>query len=90
VALDLSIVVDEDTPWQAIKTMAETLDESLVESVDLLDVFKNDKIESGKKSITLRVTYRAEDRTLALDEAAKSHEKLVAQLAKAYRAEIRK
>lgn len=90
VPLDLSIVVGEDTPWQAIKQLAEAVDSVLVQSVDLLDVFKNDKIESGKKSITLRATYRAIDRTLSLEEAMKLHEKLAGQLAKAYGAEVRR
>lgn len=90
VSLDLSIIVGEETPWQAIKNLAEAVDSALVQSVDLLDVFKNDKIESGKKSVTLRATYRAIDRTLSLEEAAKLHEKLAMQMRKAYGAEVRK
>ena len=52
----------------------------LVESVQLFDVYRGEKIGAGKKSVSLRVSLRATDRTLTVEEADKVANKILSSL----------
>lgn len=86
---DLSLIVSANVLWGDIKAIATSMDSALVKEVNLLDVYKNGKIESGKKSLTFRVVCRADERTLEDAEKRILREKISAQLRKAVGAEIR-
>ena len=77
------------TVWQDIQKLVQAVDPKIIKNVCLLDVFKNDKIESGKKSITFRITYQSEERTLEMDEVMSLQKRIIEQLSKAVRAEVR-
>ncbi len=89
VELDLSVIVGGQTVWQDIQQLVKAVDPKIIKNVSLLDVFKNDKIEVGKKSITFRITYQVEDRTLEMEEVATVQKKIIEQLGKAVKAEVR-
>ncbi|NQT50284.1 phenylalanine--tRNA ligase subunit beta [Candidatus Kuenenbacteria bacterium] len=89
VELDLSIIVAEEKQWKDIRGIVKTVDQRLIQRVQLLDVFKNDKIEVGKKSVTFRITYQANDCTLEMADVNKLQEKVVEQLKNGVGAEIR-
>jgi len=90
VYLDLSIIVNEKVEWREIKSLVLSINTQIIKSVDLLDVFKNGKIESGKKSITFRTTYQSDERTLEMNEVEKIQKNIIEQLAKAVDAQVRK
>ena len=52
----------------------------LVESVALFDIYRGTQVGEGKKSVSLRVTLRASDRTLTVEEADKVSKKILNDL----------
>ena len=53
-----------------------------LEGVELFDLYTGAGIPEGKKSIAVRVRYRAPDRTLTDDEVTPLHAKIVDNLVK--------
>lgn len=78
---DVALVVDETVPAAAVEAaLREGAGESL-ESVALFDVYRGEQVESGKKSLAYRLTFRATDRTLTTDEVSALRDKAVAAAA---------
>lgn len=90
IELDLSIVLDEEKQWQDVRNLVKAVAPELIKGIELLDIFKNGKIKAGKKSVTLRVTYQADDRTLEKEAVNELQEKIINQLSKGLGAEVRK
>ncbi|MEE2972934.1 MAG: phenylalanine--tRNA ligase subunit beta [Planctomycetota bacterium] len=68
---DLTVLVDEATPWSEIERAiqaprTETLD--LLEAVEFVTVFRGGRTPAGRKALTLRLRFRATDRTLRHQE----------------------
>ena len=61
---DVTLIVDKDIEAFNIIKSVEVLNEDLVESLYLFDVYKGSPIPAGKKSISLRITYRSAFETL--------------------------
>ena len=60
-----------------------------LEKVFVLDVYQGPNIPAGKKSLTLRFVYRAQDRTLTDEEVNSIQEKIAAKIIKHFRAQPR-
>ena len=91
VELDLAIVVDEDVTAERVTRAIESAGKKgPFESVRLFDVYR-DPIRVGphKKSLALRLTYRAKDATLTSEEAEAAHERIVSKVMKATGGEVR-
>ena len=54
----------------------------MLEEVTLFDLYQGDRIEKGKKSMAFRLSFRAEDRTLKVEEADQIIQGILAQLTK--------
>ena len=52
----------------------------LVENIEVFDIYRGPQLGDGKKSVSLRVTLRAADRTLTVEEADKVSAKIVKDL----------
>ena len=61
---DLSVVVDEDVPAQAVVDALKANHPSIVESIRLFDVYRGPAIQHGKKSFAILVLMRDTERTL--------------------------
>jgi phenylalanyl-tRNA synthetase beta chain len=57
--------------------------------VALVDVYEGANMPEGKRSLTLRVEYRADDRTLRDEEADAMHARVVAVLEGEFGAQLR-
>ncbi len=65
VSRDIAVVVDAATPYALLETTArEAADSALTESLGLQSVYTGERVPAGKKSVALRLTFRAADRTL--------------------------
>ncbi|PIS05642.1 MAG: phenylalanine--tRNA ligase subunit beta [Candidatus Buchananbacteria bacterium CG10_big_fil_rev_8_21_14_0_10_42_9] len=62
---DLAIVVAETVSWGKIRA---SVTDPLLESVEFLNSYQDDKIGVGKKSIAFRMVFRSPDRTLKAEE----------------------
>jgi len=86
---DLSIVVAEKTMYKDIDQIIKSIAPQIIKDVELLDVFKNGKIKTGQKSVTVRIVYQADDRTLEKEEIDKLQRKVIVQLEKGIGAKLR-
>ena len=77
---DFSFVCPEDMEVGAIEGVMAKAGGKLVENVALFDIYRGPQLGEGKKSVSLRVTLRAADRTLTLEEADKVSKKILNDL----------
>ena len=77
---DFSFVCDEALEVGAIKSEMAKAGGKLVEDIVLFDIYRGPQIGENKKSVSLRVTLRASDRTLTVEEAEKVSAKILAGL----------
>jgi phenylalanyl-tRNA synthetase beta chain len=62
---DLAVVIDRRALYGDIERVArEAVDQTLMEGISLLSVYTGDRVASDKKSVAIRFTFRASDRTL--------------------------
>ncbi len=82
IARDFSFVCDEALEVGKIEATMRNAGGKLVEDVALFDIYRGNQIEKDKKSVSIRVTLRASDRTLTLEEAEKVSTKILHALEK--------
>jgi phenylalanyl-tRNA synthetase beta chain len=85
---DITIIVDSDYETQKIITAAQDHPEELVESFSLLNVFEGKPIAPGKKSVSLRVTYRSSQKTLEDEDVTPIHQSIAERLVKQFKASL--
>jgi phenylalanyl-tRNA synthetase beta chain len=73
VSRDVTLIVDNRLESYEILQSVMEMDEKLVEYVHLFDIFEGKQVPKGKKSISFRITYRSQERTLADDEVNMLH-----------------
>lgn len=86
---DLSIVVDDHLEAEKAEEAIRMLRQPLMDEVTLFAVYRGTPIPRGKKSISYRIRYQAQDRTLTDDEVNQHHEKMIARLREILKAELR-
>ena len=74
---DFSFVCDDELEVGKIEEVMSRAGGKLVESVKLFDVYRGQQLGEGKKSVSMRVTLRASDRTLTVEEADKASQKIL-------------
>ena len=85
---DITIIVNNDIEAQKIIAEGHNQVEALVESFSLLDVFEGKPIAEGKKSVSLRVTYRSPYKTLQDEDVTPIHQSIADRLIKAFKASL--
>lgn len=79
---DISIIVDQSLAAEKVIEVVQTLSKSLslIEEITLFDIYQGPPIPKGKKGISYRIRYRADDRTLTDEEVNRYHEKILSRL----------
>ena len=77
---DIALVVDEDVPAETVRRTLEEGAGELLESVELFDIFRGEKLGESKKSLAFKMFFRAAERTLT-DEEVNTHRLAAAELA---------
>jgi phenylalanyl-tRNA synthetase beta chain len=85
---DITLIIDRAIEAQAILDRLTAAREKLVENIFLFDVFEGQPIPDGKKSISLRITYRSFDMTLEDESINRLHHDLTAKLLKVFKATL--
>ena len=85
---DITIIVDKGIETQKIVAEGYNQAEALVESFKLLDVFEGKPIAEGKKSVSLRITYRSPHQTLQDEDVTPIHQSIADRLVKAFNASL--
>ena len=87
---DLSVVVDGEAPIGRILDRVRVVSPALLSELSVFDLYQGEGIESGKKSVAIGLTFRADSRTLEDVEVDKLVEGIVAGLKVEFGAELRK
>ena len=77
---DFSFVCDEALEVGKLSAVIAKAGGKLVEDVKLFDIYRGAQLGDGKKSVSFRVTLRASDRTLTVEEADKVSSKILSSL----------
>jgi phenylalanyl-tRNA synthetase beta chain len=87
--IDVALVVDRGVAAADVeRALAEGAGE-LLESVRLFDVYAAESLGEGRKSLAYKLTFRAPDRTLTVEEAVAARDAAVASAAEAVGATLR-
>jgi phenylalanyl-tRNA synthetase beta chain len=77
---DITIIVNKNIESGAILECIENIQEQLIEKIQLFDVFTGNPISPGKKSVSIRVTYRSSKKTLEDEDVGNIHKAITDRL----------
>jgi len=86
---DLSVVVDKDLEVSRVVETIRTFDQPFVEEVTVFDIYQGPPIPGGKKGVSYRIRYQANDRTLTDEEVNRYHENLLSGLREVFQLDLR-
>ncbi len=91
VTRDIAMIVPEKLSHAEILRLIESVNEPLLESVQLFDLFSGSESSLGpaRKSLAYRLTYRDRSRTLTSEEVTAAHAKIRERLQRELGAELR-
>jgi phenylalanyl-tRNA synthetase beta chain len=89
VVRDVSLIADRRVTYGEMRRAILSLGVEECRGVTLADVYEGANMPEGKRSLTLRVEYRADDRTLRDEEADAMHARVVAALESEFGAQLR-
>jgi len=89
VTRDISLLVNRNVSLDEIFAAVNNQHVADCRSVKLVGTFEGGNIESSKRSVTLRLEYRSDDRTLRDEEVEESHSRVTAALLQTFAAEQR-
>ena len=77
---DFAFIVDDNIDGNDIILNASKVDQNLIRSVDIFDVFKDSSLGKNKKSVAIKVTIQADDRTLSENEIQELSSKIISTI----------
>jgi len=86
---DIAVIVDESVPAARVEALIKQTGGRSVSAVSLFDVYRDEKIGAGKKSLAYNLTYQAADKTMTDAEAAAIRNKIVKRLEQEVGAKLR-
>jgi len=89
VVRDLTLLVNREVTFSALTKAITDQNVADCRNVNLVGTYDGPNIPSGKRSITLRIEYRSDDRTLRDDEVEERHGALTSSLLNQFGAEQR-
>ena len=89
VVRDFSIVVPKTVAYTALVAAVSDLGVAHLADLSLYDIFAGGQIPDDHHSVTLRATFRSDERTLTDDEVSASHGRIVDELARRFGAALR-
>ena len=88
-ARDVAFLAPRDLENKAVLDFIRNAHVPNLESVELFDVFEDESLGAGKKSMAYSLVFRAADRTLTDEEVNQAHERLRGKLEKGLGVELR-
>ncbi|MBM7493953.1 phenylalanyl-tRNA synthetase beta chain [Micromonospora luteifusca] len=87
--IDVALVVDDSVPAEQVRRALEAGAGELLEDVRLFDVYSGAQLGAGRRSLAYKLTFRASDRTLTVEEAVAARDAAVAVAAERLGATLR-
>ncbi len=86
---DIAIVVDERIPLVEVEKTIQESGVELLDGVNIFDIYRGKGLAEGRKSIAISLRFSREDRTLTDDEVVAAQQKIVSELSRTLKAELR-
>ena len=80
VVRDISLLVKRAMTFGIIRETIISHGSDICRSVDFVDIYEGKGMEADERSITIRLEYRSDQRTLVEDEVADAHNSIIANL----------
>lgn len=77
---DVSLLIKRDVNFADIHSEVKNENQNLLKAVKFVDVYEGKGMADDERSITIRLEYRAEDKTLKEDEVEEIHQKIISRL----------
>jgi len=87
--IDVALVLDASVPAAEVEAALVAGAGELLESVRLFDVYTSEQVGAGQRSLAYKLTFRAPDRTLTVEEALAARDAAVAAAAARFGAVLR-
>ncbi len=87
---DIAMLIDENIEVGEIERAIQKKGKKMLEEIQLFDVYRNDKLGEGKKSVAYSLKFRSKDKTLTDEEINETMEEIVKELENSLAAELRK
>ena len=87
---DIAVMVDEKVEVGQIEKIVMKKAKKLLESMQLFDIYRNEKLGENKKSVAYSLIFRDKNKTLSDEEINSTMESIVSELEKSLGAELRK
>ena len=85
---DSTLIIDRGIEAQMVLEQVLDFKEALVEEVHLFDVYEGSPIPVGRKSISFRITYRSQKKTLVDNDIHKLHQIITKRLMAQFKATL--
>lgn len=86
---DIAIVVQESVAAGELLSAIHNAEETLVESVEIFDIYRGESVGTGHKSVAITLTYRSAEQTLDDNTVNKVHQRLIRMLEKDFQGKLR-
>ena len=83
VTRDFAFVVDDEIEAQALVKAAKGADKTLISEVSVFDVFADEALGAGKKSLAIEVTLQPHEKTLTDQDLGRLSARIIAEVEKA-------
>ena len=77
---DVSLLVKRSVEFAEIKKAVEAVNFELLRNIEFVDVYEGKGVSDDKRSITIRLVYRSDERTLLEEEVEKIHASILQNL----------
>jgi phenylalanyl-tRNA synthetase beta chain len=82
---DWTVTLKEEAPIGVIFNLVAEVPSAFLERVELLGLYKSEKIGKDKKNVTLRFFYRDKDKTMEFEEVEREHARILTGVAQKLR-----
>lgn len=87
---DIALTVDEKVEVGSIENIIKKNAKKILETAELFDIYRSDKLGKNKKSVAYALTFREQNKTLNDEEVNRVMEKVIKALEEQLGAELRK
>ncbi|RPH48264.1 MAG: phenylalanine--tRNA ligase subunit beta [Desulfobacteraceae bacterium] len=85
---DISIITDKSIEAMYILEKINSIGEKLIENTHLFDIFEGASVPAGKRSVSIRITYRSSEKTLEDGEVNNIHKRITDRLSMEFGASL--
>ena len=86
---DLAVVIADDVEAAGVTAVVAEAGGELLRSVEIFDLYRGEQVAEGRKSLALRLEFRASDRTLTDEEVGGLRQRCIDAMAKEHGASLR-